>query len=91
VGGPTCPRNGSVTLLTFIIITTAQSSCGLRFCAGTLNAPNDYFLFVASDNDFVTQSGYMAGQTHSDSSGANADTLTLAYRVTLPTYVPPAP
>jgi hypothetical protein len=52
-------------------------------------APHDYFLFVASDNDFITQHGFMAGQPYQDASGFNVDTLTLVYRVTLPTYVPP--
>lgn len=52
-------------------------------------APHDYFLFVGSDNDFITQNGFMAGQPYKDASGANVDTLVLVYRVTLPTYVPP--
>jgi hypothetical protein len=52
-------------------------------------APHDYFLFVASDNDFITQHGFMAGQPYQDASGFNVDTLVLVYRVTLPTYVPP--
>jgi hypothetical protein len=52
-------------------------------------APNDYFLFVASDNDFVTKTGFMNGQPYTDA--FDADMLTLVYRVTLPTYVPPSP
>jgi hypothetical protein len=52
-------------------------------------APHDYFLFVGSDNDFITQHGFMAGQPYQDASGFNVDTLVLVYRVTLPTYVPP--
>jgi hypothetical protein len=56
---------------------------------GDQHAPNDYFLFVASDNDFITQQGHMVGQSYADASGYNADTLTLVYRVTLPTYVRP--
>ena len=56
---------------------------------GDPRAPNDYFLFVGSDNDFITQNGFMAGQPYVDSSGFNVDTLVLVYRVTLPTYVPP--
>ncbi|WOJ90396.1 esterase-like activity of phytase family protein [Methylocapsa polymorpha] len=56
---------------------------------GDRKAPNDYFLFVGSDNDFITQQGNMAGQTYQDASGANVDTLVLVYRVTLPTYIPP--
>jgi hypothetical protein len=58
---------------------------------GDSAAPNDYFIFVGSDNDFVTQDGFMlATGAYADSSGANADTLVLVYRATLPTYVPPA-
>ena len=53
---------------------------------GDRQAPNDYFLFVGSDNDFITQDGHMPGQSYSDASGANIDTLVLVYRVTLPTY-----
>jgi len=56
---------------------------------GDRQAPNDYFLFVGSDNDFITQQGVMAGQTYADASGANVDTLVLVYRVTLPTYIEP--
>ncbi len=52
--------------------------------------PNDYFLFIGSDNDFITQDGHMAGQPYADASGANVDTLVLVYRVTLPTYVAPS-
>ncbi len=62
------------------------------------SAPNDYFLFIASDNDFITQDGFMVQKDgartplpYSDASGFNADTLVLVYRVTLPTYVPPVP
>jgi hypothetical protein len=51
--------------------------------------PNDYFLFVGSDNDFITQDGHMVGQAFKDPSGFNVDTLVLVYRVTLPTYVRP--
>ena len=56
---------------------------------GDPNAPHDYFLFVGSDNDFITQDGHMAGQPYQDASGFNVDTLVLVYRVTLPTYIPP--
>jgi hypothetical protein len=56
---------------------------------GDQKAPNDYFLFVGSDNDFITQDGHMVGQAYSDASGYNVDTLVLVYRVTLPTYVRP--
>ena len=56
---------------------------------GDPRAPHDYFLFVGSDTDFITQHGFMVGQPYQDASGANVDTLVLVYRVTLPTYVPP--
>jgi hypothetical protein len=56
---------------------------------GDRQAPHDYFLFVGSDNDFITQDGHMVGQSYKDASGFNVDTLVLVYRVTLPTYVPP--
>jgi hypothetical protein len=56
---------------------------------GDQKAPNDYFLFVGSDNDFITQDGHMVGQSYKDASGANVDTLVLVYRVTLPSYVQP--
>lgn len=54
---------------------------------GDRRAPKDYFLFVASDNDFVTRQGMMAGIPYDD--GADVDTMILVYRVTLPTYAPP--
>jgi hypothetical protein len=53
---------------------------------GDPKAPHDYFLFIASDNDFVTQQGNMAGLPYADASGFDVDTLVLVYRVTLPTY-----
>ncbi len=56
---------------------------------GDPNAPHDFFLFVGSDNDFITQDGHMAGQSYQDASGFNVDTLVLVYRVTLPTYILP--
>jgi hypothetical protein len=56
---------------------------------GDREAPDDYFLFVGSDNDFITQQGFMAGEPYQDASGNNVDTLVLVYRVTLPTYVRP--
>ena len=52
--------------------------------AGDSASPDDYFLFVGSDNDFITQHGMMAGKSYSDASGADVDTLVLVYRVTLP-------
>jgi hypothetical protein len=56
---------------------------------GDPKAPADYFLFVGSDNDFITQQGFIAGEPYRDGSGNDVDTLVLVYRVTLPTYVRP--
>ena len=46
--------------------------------------PQDYFLFVANDNDFITQDGFQVGATYKDDSGAEVDTMFLVYRVRLP-------
>ena len=49
------------------------------------SAPNDYFLFVGNDNDFLTQTGkYLdaSGNLQSYNSGLENDTVILAYRVT---------
>jgi hypothetical protein len=46
--------------------------------------PDDYFLFVANDNDFITQSGFQVGAPYKDESGVDNDTLFLVYRLTLP-------
>lgn len=46
--------------------------------------PNDFFLFITNDNDFITQDGYQAGAAYRDASGLEVDTMLLAYRITLP-------
>ncbi len=46
--------------------------------------PQDFFLLVSNDNDFITQNGYQVGAPYRDESGADIDTLLLIYRVTLP-------
>ena len=51
--------------------------------------PNDFFLVVANDNDFITTRGSMQGNAYSDASGADVDNMFLVYLVTLPTYVDP--
>jgi hypothetical protein len=43
--------------------------------------PNDYFLFVANDNDFATTDGFQVGEAYND--GKDIDTMFLAYRVTI--------
>jgi hypothetical protein len=46
--------------------------------------PRDFFLFVANDNDFITQHGFHAGASYADASGVELDTMFLVFRVTLP-------
>ncbi len=48
--------------------------------------PNDYFLFVANDNDFATTDGFQVGSAYDD--GKDIDTMFLAYRVTITPAVP---
>lgn len=45
------------------------------------NRPNDYFLFIANDNDFATTDGFQVGTSYND--GKDIDTMFLAYRVTI--------
>jgi hypothetical protein len=49
--------------------------------------PQDFFLLVANDNDFITQDGFQVGAPYKDESGADVDTMILVYRVTVPTLV----
>lgn len=46
--------------------------------------PRDYFLFIANDNDFITQHGFQVGAPYRDASGVDNDTVFLVFRVTLP-------
>ena len=52
-------------------------------------APDDYFMFVINDNDFITQDGFQAGASYKDAGGADVDTTMLVYRVTLPKELKP--
>ena len=47
-------------------------------------APDDYFLFLANDNDFLTQDGFQVGAAYKADGGADVDTMLQAYRVTIP-------
>jgi hypothetical protein len=47
-------------------------------------APDDYFLFLANDNDFLTQDGFQVGAAYKAANGADVDTMLQAYRVTIP-------
>lgn len=44
--------------------------------------PDDYFLLVANDNDFLTRDGFQVGEKFD--AGADVDTMILVWRVTLP-------
>lgn len=46
--------------------------------------PDDYFLFVANDNDFLSQDGFQVGAPYKAEDGADVDTMFLVYQVTLP-------
>lgn len=50
-------------------------------------APNDAYLFVGNDNDFLTTNGLQVGATYN--AGVENDSMILVYRLTLPTYVDP--
>lgn len=50
------------------------------------DAPNDYFLFIGNDNDFLTQSGKLLeanGELQSYDAGLENDTMVLAFRVSV--------
>jgi outer membrane autotransporter protein len=49
--------------------------------------PNEFFLFVSNDNDFLTQAGVMQGKTYN--AGVENDTQVLIYQLNLPTAVDP--
>jgi hypothetical protein len=46
----------------------------------------DYYLISVSDNDFITQDGYInfGKQKYKDASGFDLDTQVLVFKVTLP-------
>lgn len=48
------------------------------------SAPDDYFLFVANDNDFLTQDGFQVGKSYKAEGDADVDTMFQVFRVTLP-------
>ena len=50
------------------------------------NAPNDFFLFIGNDNDFLTQSGKLldaSGVLQNYDAGLENDTMLLAFRVSV--------
>lgn len=48
-------------------------------------APQDYFLLIGNDNDFLSGTCQVGGQDCAQ--GVNSDGVVLVYRLTLPTYV----
>ena len=50
-------------------------------------APQDFFLLVGNDDDFLASNCNVGGQNCAQ--GVNSDALVLVYRLTLPTYVDP--
>ncbi len=48
-------------------------------------APNDWFLFVGNDNDFITTNGFQDGGAYA--AAFDNDTMVLVYRLTIPTRV----
>lgn len=46
-------------------------------------APDDYFLFIVNDNDFLTQDGYQVGAAYKAEGGADVDTMIEVRRVTI--------
>jgi hypothetical protein len=50
-------------------------------------APQDFFLLVGNDDDFLASNCQVGGQNCAQS--VNSDALVLTYRLTLPTYVDP--
>jgi hypothetical protein len=75
-------NNGAADELTF-----SEKWEGLALVSAMdLANPNDYFLFVANDNDFATRNGFMKladGTFEAYDVGLNNDTVFLAYRVTI--------
>jgi len=53
---------------------------------GELGADGEWFLFSLSDNDFITQDGFLEGGkfTYSDASGFTLDNQALVFKVSLP-------
>ena len=46
--------------------------------------PRDFFLFIANDNDFMTQNGFQVGTAYKDASGVDVDTMFLVFHLTVP-------
>jgi len=84
----------SITAATSNSLSEKWEALSVVPCLDAAN-PNDYFLLVGNDNDFVTASGTMLGTAYNGlSSVASKEVVDnpnriLVYRVTLPGYVDP--
>ena len=58
---------------------------------GSTNDGTEYFVFSMSDNDFITQQGFLDGGefTYADNSGFNLDNQALVFQITVPNGVIP--
>ena len=60
---------------------------------GLVGDDDEWFVFSVSDNDFITQNGFMnfGELTYKDGSGFNLDTQALVYKIKLPEHSRPFP
>ncbi|KAH8676453.1 esterase-like activity of phytase-domain-containing protein [Tricladium varicosporioides] len=68
-------------------------SIGIVPVDGLIGDDDKWFVFSLSDNDFVTQNGFMngGGLPYSDASGFNLDTQALVFQISLPEHSRPFP
>jgi hypothetical protein len=68
-------------------------SIGIVPVDGLFGDDDEWFLFSLSDNDFITQDGYMDGGafTYADSSHFNLDNQALVFKIKLPEHSRPFP
>ncbi|KAG9246775.1 esterase-like activity of phytase-domain-containing protein [Calycina marina] len=68
-------------------------SIGIVPVDGGVGDDDEWFVFSFSDNDFITQDGYMNGGAYpySDASGFNLDNQALVFKISLPAHSRPFP
>ncbi|KAG9229311.1 esterase-like activity of phytase-domain-containing protein, partial [Amylocarpus encephaloides] len=68
-------------------------SLGIVPVDGLIGDDDEWFVFSVSDNDFITQNGFMnSGElTYKDGSGFNIDTQALVFKIKLPEHSRPFP
>ena len=66
-------------------------SIGIVPVDGLIGDDDEWFVFSLSDNDFITQDGYMNGGAfpYSDESGFNLDNQALVFKIKLPDHSRP--